>query len=167
MTRHTRLGLAAAVSLAATSATAEQHDADRIARGAYLGQIMDCAGCHMPRGPDGAPMPAAGLSGGTVGFEIPGMGTIWPGNLTPDPTGLGGWSADQIAAAITQGVRPDGRTLAPAMPWPSFAALSEEDLLALVAWLQSLPPVANAVPGPVAPDGPAPAPFYRVMVPGH
>jgi mono/diheme cytochrome c family protein len=138
---------------------------DLVERGAYLGRIMDCAGCHMPRNAEGAPAFDAGLSGGTVGFEIPGLGTFWPGNLTPHATGLGGWSASEIAAAITTGVRPDGRVLAPAMPWPTYGALTERDLAALVAWLQSLPPVENAVPEPVAPGSAARAPFYRVTLP--
>lgn len=122
MARHIALLQAAAAALAAPTSHADQQDADPIARGAYLGQIMDCAGCHMPRGPDGAPLVEAGLSGGTIGFEIPGLGTFWPSNLTPHATDLGGWSADEIAAAITGEVRPDGRVLAPAMPWPNYAA---------------------------------------------
>ena len=158
--------VAMAAGLAASAATAGDPDADRIARGAYLGRIMDCAGCHMPRGPDGAPIFEAGLSGGTIGFEIPGLGTFWPPNLTPHATGLGGWTGDEISAAITRGIRPDGRGLAPAMPWPNYAALNDEDLSALVAWLQSLPAVENAVPPPVAPGMSAPAPFFRVTMPG-
>ncbi|WP_372841119.1 cytochrome c [Phaeovulum sp.] len=152
-------------ALAATPSRAEQPDTDLIARGAYLGTIMDCAGCHMPRGPDGAPIVEAGLSGGTVGFEIPGLGTFWPSNLTPDKTGLGGWSGDDIIRAVTTGVRPDGRMLAPAMPWPGYAALRDDDRAALVAWLQSLEPVENPVPEPAAPGAHAPAPFYRVTMP--
>lgn len=159
--------LLAAVALTASQAQAEEANADLIARGAYLGTIMDCAGCHMPRGPDGVPIFAAGLAGGSIGFEIPGLGTFWPSNLTPHETGLGGWSGDDIARALTSGVRPDGRVLAPAMPWPSFSALQDDDLAALVAWLQSLEPVDNPVPGPVAPGAAAPAPFYRVMMPGQ
>ena len=166
MTLPIALLLAAAAALAATASQAQQQDPDIVARGAYLGRIMDCAGCHMPRGPDGAPIHEAGLSGGTVGFEIPGLGVFWPSNLTPHATGLGGWSADEIATAIAGGVRPDGRVLAPAMPWPNYAALSEDDLSALVAWLQSLAPVENATPAPAATGSSAPAPFYRVMTPG-
>ncbi len=159
--------LLAAVALTASQAQAEEADADLIARGAYLGTIMDCAGCHMPRGPDGVPIFAAGLAGGSIGFEIPGLGTFWPSNLTPHETGLGGWSADELARGITTGVRPDGRVLAPAMPWPNYAALHEDDLAALVAWLQSLEPVESARLGPIAPGEPAPAPFYRVTMPGQ
>lgn len=166
MTPKPLLTAAAFAALFTASAGAEPSGPDLIARGAYLGQIMDCAGCHMPRGMDGAPILEARLSGGTVGFEIPGLGTFWPSNLTPAASGLGGWSAGEIATAISAGVRPDGRMLAPAMPWPNYAAMTDEDLGALVAWLQSLPPVESVVPAPVAPGASAPAPFYRVILPG-
>ncbi|MCA0433695.1 MAG: c-type cytochrome [Proteobacteria bacterium] len=159
-----RLALALLV-LGTTPAFAEEVDSARLARGQYLSRIMDCAGCHMPRGPDGAPIAEAGLSGGTVGFEIPGLGTFWPPNLTPDKTGLAGWSEAELVAAIRKGVRPDGRILAPVMPWPSFLYLTDEDAGALAAYLLSLPPAENQVPAPIGPGGAAPAPFYRVTLP--
>lgn len=149
----------------ATPVLAEGPASDLIARGAYLAKIMDCAGCHMPRGSDGAPIFEAGLSGGTVGFEIPGLGIFWPPNLTPDASGLGGWSDTEIAAAITGGISRDGRTLAPAMPWPSYAALSPDDVEALIAWLRAQPPVEAQRFGPVTEATNAPAPFFRVTLP--
>lgn len=160
-----RFLVVATLSLATTPAALHAEDTDLVARGAYLARIMDCAGCHMPRAPDGMPLVEKGLAGGTVGFELPGLGTFWPPNLTPDKTGLGDWSEAEIAAAITTGVLPDGRVLAPVMPWASYAALNADDLAALVTWLRAQPPVANPVPEPVAPGAPAPAPFYRVTMP--
>lgn len=144
---------------------AQGQTTDRIARGEYLATIMDCAGCHMPRGADGAPVFEAGLSGGTVGFEIPGMGIFWPPNLTPDTSGLRDWTDAEIAAAIVGGISRDGRILAPAMPSPSYAALSPEDLDALVAWLRAQPAVSAPRFGPVTDASDAPAPFYRVTPP--
>lgn len=161
-----RIIVAAAVAVTTMPAVQAQGTDDTlIARGAYLGRIMDCAGCHMPRDADGVPDAAAGLSGGTVGFEIPGLGTFWPSNLTPAASGLGSWSDAEIATALTTGTRPDGRVLAPVMPWPGYAALSKSDLAALVAWLRSMAPVENVVPGPIGPGEPARAAFYRVMPP--
>ena len=58
------------------------------------------------------------------------------------------------------GARPDGRILAPIMPWRSFANLTKSDALAIAAFLKSLPPVRNAVPGPF---GPAEKPTSFVM----
>ncbi|HMQ93041.1 MAG TPA: hypothetical protein PKA33_06260 [Amaricoccus sp.] len=55
---------------------AKADPSDPIARGAYLATVMDCAGRHIPRGADGAPLVEAGLSGGSVGFEIWGVGVF-------------------------------------------------------------------------------------------
>lgn len=135
-----------------------------LARGEYLAKIMDCAGCHMPRGADGVPLAEAGLSGGTVGFEIPGMGIFWAPNLTPSTTGLGSWTDDEITKAITAGLRPDGRRLAPAMPWPAYAALEQYDVTALLAYLRSLPASDAPRIEPVTQASQAIAPFYRVVL---
>jgi cytochrome c553 len=135
-------------------------------RGAYLAAIMDCQGCHSGRTPEGALDPAQHLTGGTVGFELPGVGIFWPPNLTPAPDGLGSWSDEEVAAAIRTGMRPDGRQLAPIMPWESYGALTDADVADLVAYLRTLPPSANRGPAPMQIGGTVPAPFYRVMPPG-
>lgn len=49
---------------------------------------------------------------------------------------------------ITTGERPDRRVLAPSMPWRGFANLTKPDAMAIAAYLKSLPPIANKVPGP-------------------
>lgn len=152
--------------LLAAGAAGAAHAGQDLERGAYLAQIMDCAGCHSGRTPDGALDPNQHLSGGTVGFEMSGTGVFWPPNLTPDPTGLGDWSEAEITTALRTGVRPDGRQLSPIMPWQSYAALSEDDAAALVAYLKSLPPAANKMPDPTGPGAQAALPFYRVMPPG-
>jgi len=138
---------------------------DLVARGAYLATIMDCAGCHMPRAQDGSPIFEAGLSGGSIGFEFPGAGVFWPPNLTSSSAGLGDWSDAQIINALMTGVRPDGRVLMPVMPWPSYGSLTEEDAMALVAYLRSLPPVDTPTVTPVASAEDAVAPFFRVTLP--
>lgn len=148
----------------ATTAGAESPES-LVARGAYLAAVMDCAGCHMPRGGDGLPLVEAGLSGGNVGFEIPGMGIFWAPNLTPSESGLGGWTDGEVATAITGGLRPDGRSLAPAMPWPAYAALDEADVAGLVAYLRSLPATDAPRLDPVPDASQARAPFYRVVLP--
>ena len=92
------------------------------------------------------------LGGSEVGFDIPGLGVFHGPNLTPDSeTGLGRWSADDIVRAIQTGTRPDGRVLAPIMPWHAFAELTKQDAQAIAAFLKSLPPVSNKVPGPFGP----------------
>ena len=154
--------LACAVLMPAVAPAAE----DPVARGEYLSRIMDCGGCHTPRGPDGALDQSRPLSGGTIGFEIPGLGVFWPPNLTNDATGLAGWTDEQIAAAIRHGERPDGRVLAPIMPWESYAVISDDDLRALTAYLRSLDGIANQVPAPIGPGQPAAAPYFKVQAPG-
>jgi len=94
-------------------------------------------------------------------------GIIFPPNLTPDSeTGLGTWTAGEIIRAVRAGERPDRRILAPAMPWRAYAALNDEDAAALAAYLQSLEPVANPVPGPFGPAEVPPAPYLGLVLPG-
>jgi mono/diheme cytochrome c family protein len=158
-----------ALSVPPAAVTAPAHAGDEtLARGEYLSKIMDCGGCHTPGMFAGKPDMARHLAGGEVGFQIPGLGTFYPPNLTSDAeTGLGGWTAEQIVAAVRGGVRPDGRMLAPAMPYHSYSALSDDDAAALAAYLKSLPAVAQKVPGPFG-DGAAPsAPYFTVAVPGQ
>ena len=141
-------------------------DENKAARGAYLARIMACADCHSPRGPNGAPMPEAGLIGGNVGFEIPQAGIVWGPNLTPANGGAGSWSTEEIVTALTTGVRPDGRLLIPVMPWPAYAGLTTQDAEALASYLQSLTPDDNPVPGLIAPGENAPAPYFTIKFPG-
>ncbi|MCL5778188.1 cytochrome c [Limibaculum sp. FT325] len=141
-------------------------DADMVARGAYLVAIMDCTGCHTQHSPDFEPIEGMHLAGSGMGFDMGPMGIVWPPNLTPDATGLAAWSDAEIVAAVRTGVRPDGRVLVPIMPWRSYAALSDEDAAALVAYLRSLPPVSNTVPGPIGPGEAATAPYLTPRFPG-
>jgi hypothetical protein len=82
---------------------------------------------------------------------VPGVGAVLGRNLTPDKeTGLGNWSIEQVVTAFTHGVRPDGRVLSPVMPWRHFAYLPPRDARDIALFLKSLPPVRNAIPGPLA-----------------
>lgn len=125
---------------------------DQIARGKYLVTLGGCSDCHTPGTFLGHPDMDKFLGGSDVGFDIPGLG-VFPGrNLTPDKqTGLGNWTDAQIIKAMTTGVRPDGRTLAPIMPYLALSQLTPADAQAIVAYLRSIKPVANAVPGPFGP----------------
>src|ERR1700730_8048592 len=119
------------------------------ARGKYLVTVAGCNDCHTPGYFFGKPDMARFLGGSEVGFEIPGLGVFHGPNLTPDKeTGLGAWTDAQIASAFTTGKRPDGRELAPVMPYRAFANLTKEDVEAIVAFLRTLPPVKNKVGGP-------------------
>jgi len=67
--------------------------------------------------------------------------------------------------ALQTGKRPDGRELAPIMPWRSFAHLTKSDAQAIAAYLKSLPAIAHQVPGPFGPDEKAPVFRMKVVPP--
>ena len=136
-----------------------------VARGKYLVTFGSCTDCHTPGSFFGKPDMARFLGGSDVGFAIPGLGVFVGPNLTPDKqTGLGNWTDDQIVTALTTGQTPDGRILAPAMPWHAYASLTKSDALAIVAYLKSLPPVSHKVGGPYGPSQ-NPAEFVMVVIP--
>ncbi|MEM5294888.1 cytochrome c [Burkholderia sp. JPY481] len=125
-------------------------DAAQIARGAYLAKAADCAGCHTaaPRVPHpGAAPEATPPFAGGLGMGSP-FGTIYTSNITPDPQyGIGRYSYDDFARALREGIAPGGKRLYPAMPYPSFAKITDDDMHALYAYfMHGVQPVA--VPAP-------------------
>lgn len=120
-------------------------------RGKYLVSVMGCTDCHTPGTLYGAPDMSRFLSGSELGWEGP-WGVVYAANLTPDTeTGLGKWTVEQIAKAIRTGNRPDGRQLAPIMPWMNFAHLTDEDAMAIASYLKTVPAVKHVAPAPVPP----------------
>jgi mono/diheme cytochrome c family protein len=152
-----------------------------VERGRYLVSIGGCTDCHTPlqMGPNGpAPDLTRFLSGHPADVKLPpppdlkdspwfaataGM-TAWTGpwgisyaaNLTPDTnTGLGIWTEEMFITAMRQGKHMGaGRDILPPMPWQNVATLTDADLKAVFAYLQSLPPIYNPVPNPQPPHGP-------------
>ncbi|KND61120.1 putative diheme cytochrome c-553 [Candidatus Burkholderia verschuerenii] len=131
--------------LAASAAHADGASAKLIARGAYLAKAADCIGCHTaaPKndGPD--PKPFAG------GLPIAApFGTIYSSNITPDAKfGIGGYRFEDFARALRDGIAPGGKRLYPAMPYPSFSKIDDEDMRALYAYfMHGVEPVAVAAP---------------------
>lgn len=158
------LTLAAGAFLAASGAFAAE---EQVERGKYLVTVAGCNDCHTPGYFLGKPDFSRTLGGSDVGFGVPGVGTVVGRNLTPDKeTGLGAWTDEQVISAFTAGIRPDGRKLAPIMPWMELAHLDREDALAIVAYLRSLPPVKNAVPGPFGPKD-VPSTLVMTIIPGE
>jgi len=150
------------VAGAAGGASAET----QVERGKYLVTVIGCSDCHTDGSFAGKPDMAHFLGGSSVGFEMPGLGTFYGSNLTPDAeTGLGKWTAKQIVTAITTGARPDGRELAPIMPWRGLSHLKPKDALAIAAYLKSLPPVPNKVPGPFGASEKPTAPYFKIVAP--
>jgi mono/diheme cytochrome c family protein len=119
------LALTAAPALAAP-------EGDLTQRGEYLTRAADCAACHTI--PGGKP-----FTGGRA-FKLP-VGTIYAPNITPDKeTGIGEYSDDEFVRALQEGVGRGGKHLFPAFPYTSYTGMSRDDILAIKAYLFSLPP---------------------------
>lgn len=122
----------------------------RLARGQYLTRnLLGCEVCHTPSDwtQHGAPqLPGKELAGQTLDFVgFPGK-AVAP-NLTPDrETGAAAWTDDQLARAIREGIKHDGTTLFPIMPYMQYRSLSDEDLASVVVYVRSVAPVHNALP---------------------
>lgn len=145
---------------------AAQEGDDLVEKGTYLAEITGCIGCHTPIDERGQPVPGMVGAGGYP-FPLGEQGTVFTKNITPhEETGVGGWTDEELKAAITTGVSPDGLHQHPIMPYFFFNKMAEDDLNAIVAWIRSLPPIENEVPrneilqvGPIPRvDAPATAP---------
>jgi mono/diheme cytochrome c family protein len=123
--------------IATGAAMAEPDNYVDIARGKALVTAGDCVACHTA--PGGAPF-AGGLA-----LQTP-FGAIMTPNITPDnATGIGSWSANDLARAMHEGRRPGGTYLYPAFPYPYYTKVARADVEAIYAYLRSLPAVANSV----------------------
>ena len=167
------LGLGFGLAATASAQTNGNAAPTTVARGAYLVHGMGCADCHTPlkMGPKGPePDLSRGLSGHPQGLLLqppaPPAGSPWvwgstgtntafwgpwgisyAANLTPDATGLAGWTAEQFTQAMRTGKHAgSGRPLMPPMPWPAFGQLNDADLHAVFAYLMAQPAVPNRVP---------------------
>jgi mono/diheme cytochrome c family protein len=160
------LGAALAAGVLLAGCGSGGGDGDKVKRGEYLVMAGACADCHTPGVMLGKPEMEKLLSGGNVGFELPTVGFFFPPNLTPDDeTGLGKWSEADIAKAIRQGMRPDGRQLIPIMPYGWYSKLTQEDALAMAAYLKSLKPISNKVPGPFGANETPTGPYQTIVFP--
>jgi len=117
---------------------AELASASVIQRGEYLTRAADCIACHTTE--DGQP-----FAGGRP-FVLP-FGTMYSTNITPDKkTGIGEYTDAQFLRAMHQGIARDGTRLYPAMPYASYTYMTDDDALAIKAYLFSLAPVAAPRP---------------------
>ncbi|MCP3653806.1 c-type cytochrome [Herbaspirillum sp.] len=108
---------------------------EQVLRGRYVARLGDCVACHTQ---DKRKPMAGGLA-----LETP-FGKLYSTNITPDrQTGIGQYSFAQFDRVMREGVTADGRHLYPAMPYPSYAKMSEEDMRALYVYLmQAVTPLA-------------------------
>jgi mono/diheme cytochrome c family protein len=84
-----------------------------------------------------------GRGGELFGPEEGLPGKIYASNLTP--YGLGKWTDGELFRAISCGVSRDGHALFPLMNYPAYGQLDQEDIFSIIAYLRSLPSIANDV----------------------
>jgi mono/diheme cytochrome c family protein len=131
------IALLAALSAAAALAGNDGQNFQQIERGRYLAVAGDCAGCHTKPG-------SQDLAGGFP-VATP-FGTVVAPNITPDnETGIGLWSTEDFVRAMTRGIRRDGEHLFPAMPYIYYTKVTRDDVLAIRAYLATVPAVKNSV----------------------
>jgi len=138
----------AAVSTESTYATdsAAQAAAQGLSHGEYVARLANCVACHsVPEG--------EALAGG-LKMNVPMMGNIYTTNITPDnATGIGDYTFDDFDRAMRFGVKKNGQRMYPAMPYPSYAKMSEQDMRALYDFIMNevepvnQPNQANEIPG--------------------
>ena len=102
---------------AVSAARADETVSRSGSRGEYLARAGDCVACHSVAGGKAF---AGGLKMGTP------LGAIYSTNITPDPeTGIGSYSLEDFDRAVRRGIAKDGHRLYPAMPYPSYAKLTD------------------------------------------
>ncbi|PVX86213.1 c-type cytochrome [Paraburkholderia unamae] len=106
---------------------------DLVKRGEYLTRVGDCAACHTAD-------PGRPFAGG-LAINTP-FGKIYTPNITPDPdTGIGQWSDTDFVRAMHEGIGKSGERLYPAFPYVEFTRVTEQDVLAIRAYLNTVAPV--------------------------
>ncbi len=109
----------------------------QIQHGEYLAKVGDCIACHTDSKNGGKP-----FAGGLI-FQTP-FGYLFSPNITADKIyGIGDWTDKEFLRAMKQGVAPDGHNYYPAFPYMWFNHVSDDDLLAIKAYLMAIPPVAQ------------------------
>lgn len=135
-----------------------------VARGSYLAQLAECAGCHTTTTRDGKPFRTMLFGGGRrfvesplgYGYElspdpafapaaVPRLGKgeriVASPNITADSSGISYYTPELFIQTIRSGKVGGVRRLSSAMPWIYFRTLTDEDLRAIFAYLRSVPPV--------------------------
>ena len=137
MTYSAALSLVFAIFIGAVSQTAFAQS-EHMSKGEYLARAGNCVACHTVE--DGAPF-AGGLK-----MHVPMLDSIYTTNITPDPeTGIGDYSLEDFDRAMRLGVAKEGHNLYPAMPYSSYAKITEEDMQALYDYfMNEVAPVKQA-----------------------
>jgi mono/diheme cytochrome c family protein len=106
-----------------------------VARGKYLVEgIGMCGDCHTPRNERGEPIKEQRLKGATLGFKPAAPVPVWA-EKSGDIAGLPGWDKNAAIRFFMTGIAPNELPARPPMPQYRY---SEQDAVAVVAYLQSL-----------------------------
>jgi mono/diheme cytochrome c family protein len=133
--------LAAAEGPASGASEADDEDAPQgdtagaalVKRGEYLARVGDCASCHTAD--ESRPF------AGGVPISTP-FGTIYTPNITPDPdTGIGRWTDAEFVRAMHEGIGKRGEYLYPAFPYTEYTRVTQQDVLAIRAYLNTIAPI--------------------------
>ena len=109
-------------------------------RGAYLARASGCVSCHT-----NAEAETPALAGGAP-LDTP-FGTFVPPNITPHPTaGIGGWTIQDFATAVRQGISPKGDPYYPVFTYSFYAGFTDQDIADLWEAFRTVPAVADAAP---------------------
>jgi mono/diheme cytochrome c family protein len=101
-------------------------DEGLLEHGRYVAIASDCSACHT------APKGSAYAGGLKIASPL---GAIYSTNITPDrETGIGSYSLNDFDRAVRHGIAPGNITLYPAMPYPSYARLTDADIVALYVY---------------------------------
>ena len=131
------ISITAAVAITALASLMGQASATEVPadRGEYVARLGNCVACHS--------IPNAPAFSGGLKMATP-LGPIYSTNITPDPeTGIGGYNLEDFDKAMRLGIAKDGHRLYPAMPYPSYAKMSEEDMKALYNFFMKSVPAAK------------------------
>ena len=115
-------------------------DSNPVARGRYLTKIGNCEYCHTPTDKMDRPLPGMTFAGGKYIDDFPTPSA----NITPDPSGISYYDEATFVRTLRTGWM-GARPLNPPMPWWNFRNMSDDDLKAIFAYLQTVKPVSHHV----------------------
>ena len=119
-------------------AGAQGETQELVSKGQYIFALAGGCACHT--------VPKGTLNTGGRAFPIP-FGAVYSSNITQDKeTGLGSWTDQQIADAMTKGISRDGSRILPVMPYEKYSGMAQTDLKALIAYLKTIKRVRKAIP---------------------
>jgi hypothetical protein len=120
---------------------------DAVKYGGYLTMVADCGTCHSPLTPQG-PDHTRMYAGGYI-FDL-GSNKIASANITPDSTGIGGWTEERFLGKFityrdSSQINRNPGNQNTIMPLSLFAGMKDEDIKAIYAYLRTVQPIKNVV----------------------